>query len=84
MTAIAITSADLRNPRRYVQVMEGLGAEVRVLTPEVEGPAEDVMMGVGGLLLPGGSDVDPALYGAEPDPAAGLEVCRPHDTFDEL
>jgi putative glutamine amidotransferase len=82
MTAIAITSADLRNPRRYIQVMETLGAEVQLLTPPDQRPIKELMRGVGGLLLPGGPDVDPALYGAEPDPAAGLEVCRPLDDLD--
>ena len=82
MTAIAITSADLRNPRRYLQVMKSLGAEVRLLTPQHSGAAEELMRGVGGLLLPGGPDVDPILYGAEPDPDAGLKVCRPLDDLD--
>jgi gamma-glutamyl-gamma-aminobutyrate hydrolase PuuD len=82
MTAIAITSADIRNPRRYIQVMEALGAEVRLLTPQDHRPAKELMRGIGGLLLPGGPDVDPVLYGAEPDQDAGLEVCRPLDDLD--
>jgi putative glutamine amidotransferase len=82
MTAIAITSADLRNPRRYAQVMEALGAEVRLLTPQDNRPTKELMRGIGGLLLPGGPDVDPVLYRAEPDPDAGLEVCRPLDDLD--
>lgn len=82
MTGIAITSADLRNPRRYVQIMEDLGAEVRLLTPQDHRPTEELMRGIGGLLLPGGPDVDPVLYGVEPDPDAGLEVCRSLDDLD--
>jgi putative glutamine amidotransferase len=62
--------------------MESLGAEVRVLTPATDGSTEDLMFGVGGLLLSGGPDVDPALYGATPDPNAGLEVCRPLDDLE--
>jgi putative glutamine amidotransferase len=41
-----------------------------------------LLRGVGGLLLPGGPDVDPILYGEEPDPDAGLKVCRPLDDLD--
>ncbi len=86
MTTIIMTSADTRNPRRYVQVLEDLGAEVRVLSPFKDGvedrPTERLMEGGGGLLLPGGPDVDPALYGQSPDPDAGLEVCRPLDDLD--
>ena len=40
------------------------------------------MKEVGGLLLPGGPDVDPTLYGESPDPDADLEVCRPLDDLD--
>ena len=82
MTTVAITSADLRNPRRYIQVMETLGAEVRLLTPQEDGPAHRLLDGIGGLLLPGGPDVDPSLYNAVPDPQAGLELCRPLDDLE--
>ena len=40
MTTIALTSADPRNPRRYQQVMESLGAEIRLLTPSDDGSLE--------------------------------------------
>jgi len=62
--------------------MESLGAEVKVLTPGADGSTEDLMLGVGGLLLSGGPDVDPALYGATPDPDAGLDVCRSLDDLE--
>jgi putative glutamine amidotransferase len=49
-----------------------------------------LMAGAGGLLLPGGPDVDPALYGASPDPdvedsrfiGAGLAVNRSLDDLE--
>jgi putative glutamine amidotransferase len=86
MSTIAITSADDCNPRRYIQVMQSLGAEIRRLSPYDQGSAsasaETLLRGAGGLLLPGGPDVDPPLYGAEPDPTANLEVCRPLDDLD--
>ena len=88
MTTVAITSADPSNACRYIKIMESLGAEVRLLTPgngqptvEVDGGAPLLMDGVAGLLLSGGPDVDPDLYGTYPDPEAGLEVCR---SLDEL
>lgn len=82
MTTVAITSIDQRNSRRYAQVMTDLGAEVRLLTPQEAGPAPQLLKGVGGLLLSGGPDVDPALYHAAPDPAAALELCRPLDDLE--
>ena len=82
MTKVAVTSVDLRNSRRYVQIMESLGAEVSLLLPPDERPAQEIFSGVGGLLLTGGPDVDPALYDAAPDPEADLELCRPLDELE--
>ena len=82
MTTVAISSVDSGNARRYSQGMADLGAEIRLLTPPLAGPAAALLAGVGGLLLPGGPDVDPALYGAEPDPAANLDLCRPLDDLE--
>lgn len=82
MTTVAITSANSRSGRRYSQIMADLGAVVRLLTPADAGPAPQLLQGVGGLLLPGGPDIDPALYQAEPDPAADLELCRPLDDLE--
>lgn len=82
MTTVAITSADLRSARRYSQIMTDLGAEVRLLTPPAASPARQLLRDVGGLLLAGGPDIDPALYHAEPDPAADLELCRPLDDLE--
>lgn len=84
MTVIALTSADLRNAREYVQVVDSLGAEVRLLLPAEQGSVatEQIMNGVGGLLLPGGLDVDPAHYGATPNLGAGLHGCPPLDDLE--
>jgi putative glutamine amidotransferase len=82
MTVIIVTSVNPRNARRYIQILENLGAEVRLLLAPDERPIDELTEGVGGLLLTGGPDVDPALYGATPDPNAGLEVCRPLDDLD--
>ena len=84
MAIVAITSSSAKNARRYVSVMESAGAEVRLLMPDNHtGVAtEELMSNVGGLLLSGGPDIDPALYGEEPDPNAGLELRRPLDDLE--
>lgn len=84
MPSVVITSADPRNARPYVQALEPTGAEARLLFPADAGtrPTETLLEGAGGLLLPGGPDVDPALYGASPDPDAGLAVSRPLDDLE--
>ena len=84
MVTVALTSSGPKNARRYKEVMERLGTEIRLLIPEDAGarPTDVLMEGVGGLLLPGGPDVDPILYGESPDPSANLDVCRPLDDLD--
>lgn len=84
MTTVAVTSVDQRNARRYVEIIEGLGVQARLLVPQEAGAGStrELMEGVSGFLLTGGPDVDPALYGALPDPSAGLEICRPLDDLE--
>ena len=84
MAVIIISSFDPRNASRYIGIMESLGAEVRLLIPENDGhrTSGDLMDGAGGWMLPGGPDVDPALYHQKPDPEAGLEINRPLDDLD--
>ena len=84
MAIVAITSSSAKNARLYVEVMESAGAAVRVLIPDdhADVDTEELMRDTGGLLLPGGPDIDPTLYGEEPDPDAGLELRRPLDDLE--
>ena len=87
MVTIALTTSGPNaphGPRRYIQVMESLGANIRLISPEdsCHKSASELMEGVSGLLLRGGEDVDPQLYGETPDAEAGLTVCRPLDDLD--
>ena len=84
MAIVAITSCDVENAQPYVEVMESVGAQVQLLLPEDHNNnlTEELMQGVGGLMLTGGPDVDPSLYGQEPDPQAGLGMCRPLDDLE--
>ena len=76
MAIVAITSVSERNARRYVDAMTSAGSETRVLIPQTHGglAADELLRGVGGLLLSGGPDVHPQRYGEEPDPAARLKL----------
>ena len=84
MTVIALTSVDLRNARRYVQVIESLGVAARLLTPEAGGmsSAAQLMADAGALLLTGGPDIDPSYYGESVRPDAGVEVNRDLDDLE--
>jgi gamma-glutamyl-gamma-aminobutyrate hydrolase PuuD len=71
-------------PHRYVEMVAQAGG-LPVLLPPTERVA-DVLPRIDGLILSGGSDVEPSRYGAKPHPAAGpffpardaaeLELCR--------
>jgi putative glutamine amidotransferase len=77
MPTIAI--APCRQMTDYVESIRRAGAAVAELTAG-ERP-EDVVKRVDGVLLTGGGDLDPALYGAEPH--ATFEAAEPgRDAFD--
>ena len=84
MAVVVITSSGVKNARRYVEVMETAGAAVRVLMPDDHAgvATEELMRDAGGLLLSGGPDIDPALYGQEPDPDVELTLNRPLDDLE--
>ena len=84
MASVVITSVNARNARLYTEIMERLGVEVCLLLPEDAGcqPTEVLMEGVGGLMLPGGPDVDPALYHASPEPSANVKFYGPLDDLE--
>ncbi len=84
MATVVITSSGAKNARRYVEVMESAGAAVRILIPDghADLSTEELMRDAGGLLLSGGPDIDPALYGEEPDPDAGLTLNRHLDDLE--
>ena len=75
MAIVAITSSSQRNALPYAQAIDRC-AETRLVTPGDPPlpplPAETLLKGVGGLLLAGGPDIDPQVYGDAPD--AGLDV----------
>jgi len=59
---IAVSSC--RKLEDYRQAILHTGGEVRVIDPSMS--VTDALAGIGGLLLTGGGDVDPARYGATP------------------
>ena len=66
---IAVSSC--RKLEDYRQSILHTGGEVRVIDPSMS--VADALAGIGGLLLTGGGDVDPARYGA-----------TPHEKLDEV
>ena len=54
-------------PFSYVQAIERAGGRALVVPPSDDG-VEETLDALDGLLLSGGSDLDPSLYGADPHP----------------
>jgi putative glutamine amidotransferase len=77
MPIVAITPC--RKPRDYEAAVLAAGATPRPLT--LGDPTAAALDGVDGLLLTGGDDVDPALYGEAPHPT--YDVSEPgRDAFE--
>jgi putative glutamine amidotransferase len=63
-------------PYAYVRAVEAAGGRAFVLPPSSDG-VEETLDGIDGLVLSGGGDLDPTLYGNEPHPAtAGVSPER--------
>jgi len=61
-------TADLL-PASYARAVSAAGGLPLILPPAAE--PDGVLAGLHGLILAGGADVEPARYGADPDPATG-------------
>ena len=63
-------------PQVYVTAVHAAGGRAVVIPPFPEGVTE-VVAALDGLILAGGGDLDPAVYGAEPDPrTTGIRPAR--------
>jgi putative glutamine amidotransferase len=63
---VGVTCGKPDNARRYVRALEAVGLEAVLLAPPEGRSLRET--GVQGLLISGGTDVDPALYGRQPAP----------------
>ncbi|MBI4200295.1 MAG: gamma-glutamyl-gamma-aminobutyrate hydrolase family protein [Chloroflexi bacterium] len=82
LPVVIVTASTEAAALAYQRVVERRGAQVRLALPDAPGRARDALDGASGLLLSGGEDVDPALYGAAPNPGAGVEVNRARDELE--
>ena len=78
MPVIAIAPCSKQHD--YEEAVRRAGGDVRILNYETDRPAE-VVNEVDGILLPGGDDVLPSLYGADPHPT--FDAAEPgRDAYD--
>ncbi|MEO8423808.1 MAG: gamma-glutamyl-gamma-aminobutyrate hydrolase family protein [Actinomycetota bacterium] len=54
-------------PGPYLDALRRFGARTLIVSPGETNDPEEILAPFDGLMLVGGGDVDPALYGAEPD-----------------
>ncbi|GAB6158463.1 gamma-glutamyl-gamma-aminobutyrate hydrolase family protein [Desulfotomaculum varum] len=68
--------------RYYVEAVQAAGGVPMVLPCILaEDQAEEILAAVNGLLLSGGVDVDPLLFGEQPHPLMG-DICPARDRFE--
>lgn len=79
---IVITSATEFDAKPYRRALESRGANVCLAIPNEMAKPRDPLMGATGLMLSGGADVDPVLYGETPDSTAGLITNRSLDDLE--
>lgn len=69
-------------PFAYVQAVQRGGGVVVLLPPDAAGQAPDVVLDLlDGLILAGGADVDPSMYGQEPGPHT-VDIVPERDRFE--
>jgi putative glutamine amidotransferase len=75
---VAVTCGKPQGAIRYVRALTDVGLEAVILSPPEQRTLAEI--GVDGLMVSGGTDVDPSLYGQEPVP----ETERPDRPRDRM
>ncbi|MEE9284751.1 MAG: gamma-glutamyl-gamma-aminobutyrate hydrolase family protein [Dehalococcoidia bacterium] len=76
---IAITYSEEEPVEPYVDAVEAGGGKPRIVNVATPIDIEELLPAVDGLVLTGGADIDPALYGGKPLPSVELDLCRQRD-----
>ncbi len=71
---IGVAGRDVTQLKNYIDAVEAAGGEPVLLLPGTRGSPESLLDGIDGLLLSGGKDIDPALYGQPLQEGLGVEV----------
>jgi putative glutamine amidotransferase len=69
-------------PAPYVEALRRAGARSAILAPGEPADPSELLEPFDGLVLVGGGDVDPAVYGASPDTSHNYGIERDRDDFE--
>ena len=78
---IGITGLNAVQLKNYIEAVEAAGGEAVPLTPGA-GSGDAVLNSLDGLVLSGGKDIDPELYGQQLQPGLGVDVDAPRDALE--
>jgi putative glutamine amidotransferase len=76
---VAVTCGKPAGAARYARAVESVGLDPVIVAPPEQRSLEE--LGVAGLLISGGTDVDPALYHQQPEPETEAPD-RPRDRME--
>lgn len=79
---IGITSSAAYDSEEYSEAVVKAGGSPLMLPSDETRATDEILKGIDGLMLPGGPDIDPAIYGDAPRPDANLEINRQLDDLE--
>jgi len=79
---IGVAGKDAAQLANYLEAIEAAGGEPVPLLPGAAGSPEALLHALDGLLLTGGKDIDPKLYGQTLQEGLDVEVDRPRDELE--
>lgn len=82
MPRIAITATGPRGAEPYAASVTSRGGEACIVSPKTFTSVEETVGGASGLLLSGGYDLQPRLYGQEPQPGGAGQTFPERDEME--
>ncbi len=79
---IGVAGKDTTQLKNYLEAVEAAGGEPVPLLPDTGRSPDAMLDGLDGLVLTGGRDIDPALYGQALREGLGVDVDQPRDVLE--
>ena len=79
---IGVTALKEQEALRYQEAVERAGGSTLILCPDTFDSASIALTRITGLLISGGPEIDPTLYGEVQNPKANLKISRQRDDME--